>query len=67
MATKEKRELHEQCVILLLEIEEQENYIEVCKKNIAKGKTNYYQNAYNQALIIQKDKTEKYNEIKAKL
>ena len=67
MTTSEKRQLHENAALLLLEIEEQENYMRVCTEHLEKDESNFYQTGYNRALAIRDDKEAKYKEILSKL
>lgn len=67
MTTNEKRLLHEYAAILLLEVEEQENYMKVCAEHLEKDESYFYQTGYNRALAIRDDKDAKYNEILSKL
>ena len=60
MTTQQKRILHENAAILLLEIEEQENYIEVCKKH---DNDAYFNQRKEAAEAIKANKLNKYNEL----
>jgi hypothetical protein len=64
MTTNEKRLLHENAAILLLEVEEQEQYIEVCKKH---DKDAYFNQRKEAAESIKADKLKRYNELMKQL
>jgi predicted transcriptional regulator len=63
MTTNEKRLLHENAAILLLEVEEQEQYIKICDDHLKRAENSYYVDGKKRAESIKAERLEKYNKL----
>jgi hypothetical protein len=63
MTTNEKRLLHENAAIILLEVEEQEQYIKICDEHLRTAENAYYRQGKERAESIKAERLEKYNKL----